>query len=47
MYTAEECISDDLGNPGTDWVILDKDGDWICTVGSEGQAENLLSHLNK
>jgi len=46
MYTAEPCENDDLGEPG-DWVILDSDGDWICTVGSEDQAEALMSHLNR
>lgn len=47
MYTAEPCENDDLGTPGEDWLILDPDGDWIFTVGSEQQAIAAVSHLNR
>lgn len=29
------------------WEILDPDGDWICTVIGEDNANALLSHLNR
>lgn len=29
------------------WVILDPQGDSVCTVIGEGAAEGLLTHLNR
>lgn len=47
MYTAEEITENcDAGEEGR-WMILDSDGDLICTVNTEGEAGSLLSHLNR
>ncbi len=44
MYTAEQDPSDPAGEM---WMILDSDGDWLCTVLNKYQAGALLSHLNR
>ena len=44
MYTTEYDAA--KGHKGM-WEILDPDGDWICDVPTEGQAEALLTHLNR
>ncbi len=45
MYKIGARLSDDKGS--RNWVgIYDLDGDWICDVPSQAQAEALLSHLN-
>jgi hypothetical protein len=44
MYTKELNYDKDE-NPV--WDILDPDGDRICTIEFEDQADALLSHLNR
>jgi hypothetical protein len=44
MYTKE--YDPAAGRDGM-WEILDPDGDWICHIPNEMQAEALLSHLNR
>ena len=44
MYTKEY---DAASGHNGQWEILDPDGDWICYVDTEGQADALLSHLNR
>ena len=41
MYTAE------MDERPWTWNILDPDGDQIAQVGSHGEAEALISHLNR
>lgn len=45
MYTKEYDKYEDYGRLG--WVIFDPDGDFVCTVPNEHQADALLSHLNR
>ena len=42
MYTKEPIPS----NNGQ-FSILDPDGDYVCMVNSEAEADTLLSHLNR
>lgn len=45
-YTSGARMSDDKGS--RHWVgIYDAEGDWLCDVPSQDQADTLLSHLNR
>jgi hypothetical protein len=50
MYTKEQ-IDCNLPRKRADeegqWMILDSDGNQICMVKYEGEADTLLSHLNR
>lgn len=46
MYTKQE-QQIDHGAAHEEWAILDPDGDKICIVYSEEEANALLSHLNR
>lgn len=44
MYTKEHDADHTYGGG---WMILDPDGDWIASTPTQGQADALLSHLNR
>jgi hypothetical protein len=46
-YKAVPADGDTRSRSAGDWLILDPDSDYICTVLSERGARALLSHLNR
>jgi len=44
MYT--KAFDSSYGKNGG-WEILDPDGDWVCYIEGEANADFLLSHLNR
>lgn len=49
MYTYEELTYEDMRDMETNcrYEILDPDKDVLCRVETQGEAETLISHLNR